>query len=127
VTLAADPSRWWRRAVVGLVGLWALFSAVDHVALARRYAPIAPPDDVGVVAGLLAERGVKVAEAGYWRAYKLTFVSGERVIVASTDFVRIQAYRDLANQQGPALRRVQEQPCPGGEPIGPWFLCRSGE
>ena len=41
------------------------------------------------------ERRVPVASAGYWQAYEITFLSRERLRVASRDFVRIQEYQDL--------------------------------
>jgi hypothetical protein len=75
--------------------------------------------------GALAERGVRVAEAPYLRAYKLTFLSQERVKVSSTDVTRISEYQRLANEAGPGLIRIQEEPCPGEQVVPGWFLCRS--
>jgi hypothetical protein len=106
-----------------VLGVWVLSTGLDHWHQAERYLsgrevdPLAP-----VVTGLL-EGNVRVAQAGYWRAYKLTFLTGERVVVASTDVVRIASYQEAAAREGAALRELRENPCPGGRPIGGWYLC----
>lgn len=69
-------------------------------------------------------RGVTVAISGYWRAYKLTFLADERVKIASSDFVRIEEYQQLANAMGDRLRVLQDTPCEGDEVSPGWYLCR---
>ena len=71
----------------------------------------------------LVARGMRVASAPYWTAYAVTFMSGERVKVASTDFVRIDEYQREASA-GPDAIDIREQPCDGGEQIARWYLCR---
>jgi hypothetical protein len=123
VALAREQSRFWRGLVVSLVALWMVSSAVDHVVQARRYVGGHEPDTIGEFADALVRRGITVAEAPYWRAYKITFLTRERVKVASTDFVRIEEYQREASQAGPALVRIHEQHCEGGEPLAGWYLC----
>jgi hypothetical protein len=74
------------------------------------------------VADALVGDGVTTARAGYWAAYELTFLTGERVRVASTDFVRITEYQRLAERAG-AVPVVTDRPCEAGRPIGRWFVC----
>lgn len=83
---------------------------------------------IGVLAaaGYMVTRGIHVAAAGYWRAYKLTFLSKERVQIASTDVTRISRYDRLAEQEGDRLLVLQPDPCRSDQPpIGGWYLCRA--
>ncbi len=124
--LALEPRRVLRHAMVGLMLVWVGLSAVDHVRLANRYRGDREPDHVQMLADALVARGITVAEAGYWRAYKVTFIARERVKVATTDVVRIEEYQRLAREAGPDLVVIREGPrgeCPGGEPVGIWWLC----
>lgn len=121
--LAHEPRRWLRHMMVIVVLLWASGSAADHARLFERYRGHQEPDPSRALADTLSARRIAVAEAGYWRAYKLTFLSGERVKVASNDFVRIDEYQNLAAAAGDRLVGIREEPCPGGERIGGWFLC----
>lgn len=124
--LAAEPRAWPRRALVVLLLVWCGFSAYDHARLAARYIRATEPDHIQVLADALVERGITVAEAGYWRAYKTTFIAGERVKIASTDMVRIDEYQHLAAAPGArvyTIREVRDGSCPGGEVAGIWLLC----
>lgn len=123
---AADRAFWSRGLVTAVVALVAAGSAVDHWHQWRRYAR-APgePDPMRVLTAALEARGVTVAEASYWRAYKVTFLTNERVKVASTDVVRIDEYQRLANAEGDRLLTIQEDPCPGGDRVGVFFLCHA--
>jgi hypothetical protein len=72
----------------------------------------------------LDRRGITLAEAEHWRAYKITFLARERIKVASTDIVRIQEYRDLANAAGASLIRLERTPCGSDGPFGGMYICR---
>jgi hypothetical protein len=95
------------------------------VALARQFFAQPPARELRDVIDALRARGVQVAETGYWRAYKLTFLAREEVKVASTDFVRIDEYQHLANAAGRRLVSIREQPCPGGHVVGEYYLCQA--
>jgi hypothetical protein len=114
----------WRRVTVALAFAWTVISATDYVTLAKRYSGGRESNEIRVLADALVERHIPVAIAGYWRAYKLTFLTGERVKVASSDAVRIDEYQTLANQAGDSLVTIQEQPCPNGEHVSRWYLCK---
>jgi hypothetical protein len=121
--LALEPRAGVRRAIaVAMIG-WAALSAADHVREMRRFGAVTEPDEIRVLADALVSRGITVAEATYWRAYKLTYLTGERVKVSSSDYVRIDEYQQLA-QKDPRLVRIQESPCRGGERVSRWYLCR---
>jgi hypothetical protein len=120
---ALEPRVWIRRAVVAAAVGWAAVGAGDHVREFRRFATGAEPDYLRPLADALVARGVTVADAPYWRAYKITFLARERVKVHAFDFMRIDEYGRLANEEGDKLRRIAEQPCEGGEEIAGFFLC----
>ena len=122
--LAMEPDRRVRGAVVGLAVLSATLCGMDHWRELNRYVSGQVPNPIRELGTALEARGISVAEAPYWRAYKLTFMSGERVRVASTDVARITEYQRLAEAEGDALVRISESPCDGGERIGDWYLCR---
>ena len=108
--LSIEPRRVVRLAVCALVGLWMIGSAADHLAYSRRYLA-GEPNDVRLLADGLVAKGVTVARAPYWIAYKLTYMTREQLKVASTDVVRIEEYQTLADAAGaaiPEIRRVSE-------------------
>lgn len=108
--LAIEPRRAVRATVCALVGVWMIGSAVDHLAYARRYMS-GQPNDARLLADGLVANGVTVARAPYWIAYKLTFMTREKLKIASTDVVRIEQYQRLADAAGPSIpeiRRVSE-------------------
>ena len=126
--LTVEPNRRLRQAVAVFVIGWTAIAAVDHWRQFDRFRSGQVPDPMRDIVSALernAARGVPVAEAPYWRAYKLTFLTGERVKVASTDVVRIAEYQRLASAAGADLVRVQEEPCAGGTQVGSWYLCQT--
>jgi hypothetical protein len=125
VFLASEPRVWLRRAMIALVTVWAVFSGVDHAQLFARYDGGREPNEPREMADALEARQLHVAQSDYWRAYKLTFLTGERVKVASTDFARIDEYQKLAVAAGNQLVTIQPHPCMGGEHLTTWFLCRN--
>ncbi len=121
--LSMEPHRRIRHAVAGVALVCAALAGVDHWREFSRYRSGAVPNPIRELGTVLEARGISVAEAPYWRAYKLTFMSGERVRVASTDVARITEYQKLAAEAGPGLVRISEEPCTNGEKVGTWYLC----
>jgi LPXTG-motif cell wall-anchored protein len=124
--LALEPRRLARIGVLILLGVWAGVSAKDHMDLFRHYYSGGDPNVIRGVADGLIERGVHVARAGYWRAYKLSFLTKEQVKIASTDVIRIDEYQELAAREGEHLLTLQDAPCPGGQRVGVMYLCPRG-
>ena len=120
--LTVEPVWRVRQGIVAFVVAWAIVAGVDNWTLFRRYQSGSVPDPMGEIVSALEARGVSVAEAPYWRAYKLTFLTGERIRVASTDVVRITEYQTLASNTMPVVR-VQDSPCAGGQRVGGMYLC----
>ncbi|MGE5242866.1 MAG: hypothetical protein ACM3SQ_01380, partial [Betaproteobacteria bacterium] len=91
--LAVERGTWIRRAWIGVVVAWALLAAVAHARLWTEYLSHPPVGTRRLIARHLEARGIKYASSDYWLAYCVTFLTDERVIVASTDFVRILPYQ----------------------------------
>jgi hypothetical protein len=121
--LELEPSAWGRGAVVAAAIAWMAVTGAETAQL-YRIARSSPPSPYRVLADALVAQGVRVAYAPYWTAYVVTFMTGERVKVASTDFVRIEEYQKLAAGD-PDVVEIREQPCPGGERVARWYLCRN--
>jgi len=121
---ALEPRRSLRRVITAALVTWAALSAVDNGRMLHRFVTAAPPDHVRTLAETLEARGVTVAQANYWIAYRTTFVARERVRVASTDYVRIHEYQEAASRTA-GLRRIQDRPCPNGEQVDVYYLCPS--
>ena len=122
VLLSLDSHRRVRAVTIAAVIAWASVSLADTARLYLRYAT-ADPDELRVLADALVARNVRTADAPYWTAYAVTFLTGERVKVASTDFVRITEYQAAAAADPDAIQ-VREQPCARGERVARWYLCR---
>jgi hypothetical protein len=121
--LAVEPRALLRKAMTGVVLVWAAASGADHAAHLWKYMN-GVPNEIRSLADTLVGLNIKVAKAPYWRAYKLTYLTGERVKVASSDVVRIDEYQELADKAGPDLVTIQEQPCEGGTKVRFWYLCK---
>jgi branched-subunit amino acid transport protein AzlD len=111
-----------RRVVVAAVAAWAVMAVADHTRVLFRYLGDPPANPAREIADHLRARDVDVAEAEYWQAYRITFLTRERVRVASRDFVRIDEYQTLMRTRGGVVE-VSEEPCPGGEPVAGLYLC----
>lgn len=122
--VALETKRAWLSVSIVLAVICAASSAVDHARLLEHFARGQEPNETRDLANALEARGVHIAESGYWRAYKISFLTRERVKVASTDVVRIDEYQRLARDAGSRLVAINDAPCPGGEHVSLWYLCR---
>jgi len=122
--LALEPRRIVRQVVTVLVFAWTALAVVDHVSVLATNIRQPAAHPVRELVDRLVERHVPVASAEYWLAYVATFVAQERVRVASGDFVRIQEYQDLFSERFRDALTVESQPCPGGERVAKWYLCK---
>jgi hypothetical protein len=121
--LAHETRRWLSALTVAVAVLWAAASGVDHWQQVTRYWGGREPNETRDLARALEARQIRVAEANYWLAYKVTFLTKERIKVASTDVVRIDEYQRLARAAGSHLVLIADRPCTGGTPVSLWFLC----
>ena len=129
--LMLHPSRRAALRVIGAgcVVIFAVCSAIDHARVLAGAVKAPPPAPMRQVLTRLEQRGVEVAVTDYWRAYVLTFLSGEKIKVASSNFERIREYNALADRliggkQPSGVVIIQPHPCVvGGERVAGWYLC----
>ena len=121
--LAVERRRWIRRAWVGGVLAWAVIAMVAHGRLWSEYVAHPPIGDKRLIARSLEAAGTKYASSDYWIAYHVTFLTNERVIVASNDFVRVQQYQEIVADHRAESVNISRQPCDYGRQIfgGVWF------
>lgn len=105
-------SRWMFALVVPAI--WFVLVSVPHVRLWTEYTRRPPLDIRRLIVSHLDARGITRAASDYWIAYPTTFLTNERIIVRSEDFVRIQEYERLIDQQGGRVPRISREPCSGG-------------
>jgi len=108
--------------VAALVAIWTLAMTADNARVNHEYA-VRPPRNIHrALADFLTSHRIKYAWGGYWDAYRVTFLSRERVIVASTETVRIPAYQTRVERNEANAARILRQPCDEGTPVVEWCV-----
>jgi hypothetical protein len=74
------------------------------------------------MADYLMANGVTHARGIYWDAYRITFLSRERVIVASQDVVRVAAYQAAVAARGDRAVTLVRAPCTGPVRVDVWCI-----
>lgn len=112
------------RAWVGLVACWTMLAAFSHARLWHEYLTGPPVAAKQVVIGMLEAQDIKYGRADYWMAYYITFMTNERVILASSDFVRVWTYNQIVAEHATGAVTLSRTPCPGGrELVRNVYLC----
>jgi hypothetical protein len=106
--------RWNRIAGVTLLtSLLALFA----VQQADWYRRLEPDREAMAIVSCLDRSGIRAAYADYWLGYKLTFLTGERVIVAPVNGVdRYPPYTAIVREQ-PSAPTIDRPPNGSTEPV----------
>ena len=100
-------------------------AAVGHTRLWLEYLNRRPVGAKEQLVKHVEAYGITHAYADYWVAYYVTFLTDERVIVASEDFERIAEYKKLVEANREKAVRIARAACPGSRPLGPFFhVCR---
>ena len=115
-----------RAAFVGVALAWAVFNATGQFRYAADYYA-SPPDPRIVLADYLVSSGTRFAKSDYWTAYYLTFVTGEEVIVASTNYVRILQYQTVVAEHGADAVEIGRAPCEDGRRVDRYHVCPSSQ
>lgn len=111
-----------RAVVVACVCVWAAATAADAARVAREFVTAPPDNPHRELADDLVAHGIHYARGGYWDAYVVTFLARERVIVASTEQVRISSYQALVDAHESEAVTLVRQPCGGGRRVAAWCL-----
>lgn len=122
-----ERQRTWQVALGAAVVAWAVASSAGHARLAHEYIHDEPASPHRDLATYLVTNGIRYGRADYWTAYATTFLSNERVRLASTDFVRIAAYQEQEAAHRSESVHVRREPCPtqgGTEAVpGTFWVC----
>lgn len=122
-----EHQRRWRWSMVAVMLAWALASGAAHARLLNEYIYQEPQNPRRLLATYLVDNGIRYARSDYWTAYATTFLAGERVLVASTDTVRISEYQTEVEHHRAEAVTVQREPCKttaGPEVVpGTYWIC----
>jgi hypothetical protein len=112
--LATERSR---RAVAAwslVVLAWAALSGTAHVRLLADYLADPPAGGKRLLVRHLEARGIRYAVSTYGDAYAVSFLSNERILMSSSNRVRIRAYEDAVRAHRREAVRLSSRPCDGG-------------
>jgi hypothetical protein len=112
--LRVERTRGYARVWIGLMLAWTLLAAVSHVRFWHEYLTAPPVAAKQEILRRLEGEGVRYGTADYWIAYYITFLSQERIILASSDFVRIRTYNTIVAEHAAEAVRISRTPCAGG-------------
>jgi hypothetical protein len=111
-----------------LLALWTsctaavfVISLTSHVRLIAEYLTRRPTPAKLELAYALDARGVRYAYADYWTAYYVTFMTRERIIVASDSIVKVRTHNRIVDTHRAEAIRIARNACPGGRPLTPAF------
>ena len=65
----------------------------------------------------LEARNIRYAYADYWTAYYVSFMTRERIIVASDEVMKVKSHNRLVDAHRGEAIRISRRPCPGGQQI----------
>jgi hypothetical protein len=121
--LAVTPPGRFRTSWMALAAGVVLVTTIPTVRLLVEYVRHEPQNPKRMIVRHLDARGIKYAFGDYWRAYLITFMTNERIIVAADDFQRIREYSDLVKIHKDEAVRIAREFCPGGQPAmqGLWI------
>ena len=115
--------RWDSCAVVALLlGLCAALNTRDNWRVIDEYRRTPPPSEHRVLADDLVAHHIRYGSAIYWDAYITDFFSRERVILTSTEKVRIGAYEARVTKNAAVAVRIVRQPCTEGRRVASWCV-----
>jgi len=98
-----------------------VLSLVAHARLIAEYATHPPVPLKADLIRALDARGVRYAYSDYWTAYYVTFMTRERIVVASDAIVKVRTHNRLVDAHRAEAIRIARRPCPGGTQLTPAF------
>jgi hypothetical protein len=111
------------RAVVALlIGLCAALNVRDNWRIIDEYRRTPTPSEHRVLADDLVAHHIRYGSAIYADAYITDFFARERVILNSTEKVRIAAYAARVTENAAVAVRIVRQPCVEGRRVASWCV-----
>jgi hypothetical protein len=93
-------------------------SIAGHARLLAEYATGRQP--IPLKQDLIREldaRNIHYAYADYWTSYYVSFMTRERIIVASDEIVKVRTYNRLVDAHRDEAIRISRRPCPNGQQL----------
>ena len=111
-----------------LLGLWMaacaallMLSVTSHARLLAEYVTRPPVAAKQELIAALDARGIRYAYADYWTAYYVSFMTQERIVVASTEVTKVKDYDRIVESHRAEAVLISRRPCDGGEQLTPAF------
>jgi hypothetical protein len=114
----------WAATAAAAVAIWAAANVVDNARMVREFVRTPPPRTHRIAAEYLQGNGIRYARGRYWDAYVITFLSREKVIVSSTETVRISSYQAEVDRHPAEAVTLQRLPCNTGVKVASWCVVR---
>jgi hypothetical protein len=112
----------WQWTASVLIVAWAAANVLDNTRLIREFVDAPPPNDHRILADFLTSHRIKYGWAPYWDCYLVDFLARERVILASSDVVRIEAYQVQVDRNRSNAATVRRLPCDEGKRVAGWCV-----
>jgi hypothetical protein len=119
---AREPSRTLRNLMAAIFVMWAAANLFDNGKLVVSAVGNPPVSEHRLLTNYLLSHHIRYARAIYWDAYVVDFLSRERVIVESTDKVRIPEYQQQVEEHERDAVTLVRQPCTGAEMVASWCI-----
>ena len=122
--IGREPSRTLRTLIAAVFVLWAALNLFDNARLVVSTVRNPPVSEHRVLTDYLMSHHIRYASASYWDAYVVDFMSQERVIVSSSDIIRIPEYQEQVDAHAKDAVNLARQPCSGYDAIASWCVQR---
>jgi len=117
-----ERSRELRALATAVFVLWGAVNLWDNVRLIRGALQDPPGSEHRALVDHLLQQRIRYARAIYWDAYIIDFLSGERVITASVDIIRIPEYQRQVDEHASAAVNLVRLPCEGATRVASWCI-----
>jgi hypothetical protein len=115
--LRVERRRWLSVLWIVLLVSWTATVTIAHTRLWVEYLEQAPTGGKRRIVNELEARGIRYAISDYGNAYPIAFLSGERIIVASSNRVRVRLYQQQVNAHRAEAVWIRRTRCKDGEQV----------
>jgi hypothetical protein len=119
-----ERSTRWAAATAMAIGVWAAGNVVDNARMLHEFVLKPPPRPHRILTEYLMGNEIRYVRGRYWDVYVVAFLSRERVIVASTETVRVSAHQAEVQRHVSEAVTLQRQPCDTGPKVASWCVVR---
>jgi hypothetical protein len=98
LAFAPDVPRRIKAVALAAIVAWTAAAGIDNARVLGEYLRRPPPDDYRDLADFLEREGIRYARGPYWTAYRIDFLTNERVIVGSYENLRVAEYETVVDR-----------------------------